>query len=68
MTFGISKNCMLDQPWPLKDVISKLCDAAEILLHEKNYDGHGYEEIIESLRIGREWIKNQQPVPSGDGR
>jgi hypothetical protein len=44
-----------DQPWPLRDAVRKLCDAAEILLHEKNYDGHGHEEISRALKVGREW-------------
>ena len=45
-----------DQPWPLKDVVEKLCEAAEILLHEKNYDGHGHEEIAQALDAGRKML------------
>lgn len=33
------------QTWPLRDVLSKLTDAAETLLNQYTYDGHGYEEI-----------------------
>lgn len=50
-----SADSLNDQPWPLRDVVRKLCDAAEILLHEKNYDGHGHEEISHALKVGREW-------------
>lgn len=35
----------LDQPWPLKDILAKLIEASDILLHDKNYDGHGWENI-----------------------
>lgn len=35
----------LDQPWPLKDILAKLIEASDILLHEKNYDQHGWEII-----------------------
>lgn len=48
-----SVDSLNDQPWPLRDVVRKLCEAAEILLHEKNYDGH--EEISRALKVGREW-------------
>lgn len=34
-----------DGPWPLRDVIEKLTEAATILLDEKDYDGHGWELI-----------------------
>ena len=44
---------MLNQPWPLTDVVSKL-------LHEKDYDGHGYEEMHECLEIGRKWLKERE--------
>ena len=32
-------------PWTIIDVLKKLKAAAEILLHELNYDSHGYEQI-----------------------
>jgi len=35
----------LNNPWPLIDILKKLTEAAEILLHNKNYDGHGWELI-----------------------
>ena len=34
------------RPWPLEDVINKLIEAANILLNDKSYDGHGYEQIM----------------------
>ena len=35
----------IDQPWPVADVLEKLAEAADILLHEYNYDGTGWEII-----------------------
>lgn len=35
----------LDQAWSLKDVLAKLAEASNILLLEKDYDGHGWELI-----------------------
>lgn len=35
----------LYKPWSLKDVLAKLASASNILLLDKNYDGHGWEEI-----------------------
>ena len=47
---------MNDQPWPLDEVVLKLCEAADILLHDKDYDGHGWELIQEAEKVGREWV------------
>ena len=33
------------EPWTTLDIIAKLSEATEILLYQKNYDGHGWEEI-----------------------
>ena len=37
--------CEHIDPWPLKDVLSKLVEAANILLKDHDYDGHGWEQI-----------------------
>lgn len=42
-----------DQPWPLRDVLNKLIEASDILLHNKSYDGHGWEEISHAVERGR---------------
>ena len=65
-----SVDSLNDQPWPLRDVVLKLCDAAEILLHEKNYDGHGHEEISRALKVGREWAgpPNEKLRHGGENR
>jgi len=52
------KNLMgLDNPFPLKDVLKKLVDAADILLYKKNYDGANYEEIEICIKRAKEIIK-----------
>lgn len=43
-------------PWPTKDVISKLIEAAELLLHRHDYDGHGYEEIAAAVERAKQII------------
>ena len=48
-----------ENPWSLKDVIIKLCEATEILLYQKDYDGKGYEEMEMSLKIARDYIKDK---------
>jgi hypothetical protein len=35
----------MDQTWPLHDTLAKLAEAANILLLDKDYDGHGWELI-----------------------
>lgn len=49
-----------DQPWPLRDIVLKLCEAAEILLHGKDYDEHGHEQIAHALKLGREWSSRER--------
>lgn len=41
----------------MNDVISKLLEATDILLDQKNYDGHGYELIDAARREAREFFK-----------
>lgn len=46
----------LDQPWPLVDVLKKLIEASDILLHKHSYDGHGWEEISHAVEIGKQKV------------
>jgi len=39
--------------WPTKDVLEKLIEAAELLLHRHDYDGHRYEEIAEAVELAK---------------
>ncbi len=52
----------LDEAWPLKDILSKLVGASEILLQKKDYDGHGYEEIEICVKIAKDWLKEQEDI------
>lgn len=54
----------LNNAWPLKDVLQKLVDAAEILLHKKSYDGHGYEEIEMCVKQARATIPQLVAIQS----
>ena len=51
-------NDVLCDPWPLKDVLNKLVEAADILLNDRSYDGHGYEQINAARDKAVEIIKN----------
>jgi hypothetical protein len=42
------------EAWPLVDVLKKLTEASEILLHRKNYDGHGWEEIAKCVERAKQ--------------
>lgn len=46
-----------DHPWSTKQVLAKLVEAADILLNDHDYDGHGYELIIVARDRGREIIE-----------
>jgi hypothetical protein len=46
----------LDNPWCLRDVLKKLIEASEILLQQKDYDGHGWEEISHCVDRGNEIV------------
>lgn len=48
-----AKALMEDQSWPLRDVLAKLIEASEILMHQKNYDGHGWEQISHAIERGK---------------
>lgn len=45
-----------NQPWSLVDVLKKLVESTNILLHEKGYDGHGWEEMEICHNRGNEII------------
>ena len=52
----------LDNPYPLRIVLEKLKWATNYLLHEKNYDGHAYEELNQCVRRAEEiinYLKNE---------
>jgi hypothetical protein len=52
----IDKIIGMDEAWPLVDVLKKLIEASEILLHKKDYDGHGWEEMEHCVKRGKEIV------------
>ena len=46
-----------DKAWDTLSVIAKLVEAADILLHKKDYDGHGWEEIEICYKRGLEILQ-----------
>lgn len=46
----------LNNPYPLKEVLIRLRMATNVLLHEKNYDRHGYEELEQCAQRAKEII------------
>jgi hypothetical protein len=55
---GVDPTAQVDRktardPWPLSDVLRRLCDAADHLLGDHNCDHHGYEEIGAARKAGR---------------
>lgn len=43
-----------DTPWPTTDVLAKLADAGDHLLHAHDCDTHGWEEIGRAVTVARE--------------
>lgn len=43
-------------PWPPIDTVQKLLEAADILLDQCNYDGHGWELIDTARDVARAWV------------
>lgn len=49
-------------PWPAKDIVAKLVEAADILLDRHDYDGHGWEALHEARAQAREWLSPSGPI------
>ena len=49
-----------DNPWPTVDVLTKLIEATEYLLHHNNYDGQWHEEYQLCVKRGKEIIVKAQ--------
>ncbi len=47
----------LNDSWPLKDILKKLIEGADILLNKKDYDGHGWEEISLARKMAKDKLK-----------
>lgn len=53
-----------DQPWPMILCISKLIEAADILLNNKNYDGTGHELISQARDQAERYLAQFKPEPA----
>jgi len=54
----------LNETWSLLSVLKKLADASDILLHQKDYDGNGWEQHEYALREANviiELLETQPP-------
>lgn len=45
-----------DNAWDIYSIINKLCEATDILLHKKDYDGHGWEEMEVCYKLGKKIV------------
>lgn len=52
----------LDQPYSLPEVLKGLIEAADILLHKKDYDGHGWETLEYCYRHAKEIVAEFEPI------
>lgn len=46
----------LRQPWPLRDAVAKLVEAAEHLLRDHACDRHGHEELAAAMHYAAELL------------
>ena len=51
---------LLDTGWSLASIVEKLCEATDVLLHQYDYDGDGYESLGIALQLGKAWLQYQE--------
>lgn len=54
----LGKVLRLGEPYNLKTILKDLIFATNYLLHEKNYDGHNYEELNQSVNFGNDLMNS----------
>ncbi len=54
----------MDKPVSMYRAVSKLIQAADILLKQKNYDGTGHELITEARNQAASYLRAFRPVPA----
>ena len=56
---------LADEPWTTRDILSRLADAADLLLNQFNYTGDRWEEIEGCMNRARQLLSqnnnDQQP-------
>jgi len=55
-TIKAEEMLMKDKAWSLIDIIQKLSEAGKILLHNKDYDATGHEEIEICIKESDKWL------------
>ncbi len=53
----IEKVLRLEEPFNLEEILKGLVEAADILLHKKDYDGHGWEHLEYCFRYAKDVIE-----------
>lgn len=53
----------LSNAWDIKSILMKLINASEILMHDKNYDGLGWEEVATCVNEGKKLLLDFQQTP-----
>ena len=61
----LCKHCGEDSPWPPRDVVAKLVEAADILLTHYDYDSTGHEVIREAVVKAGAWL-GATPAEGGE--
>lgn len=46
----------MDQPWSMRQCVKHLIKSADILLNERNYDGHGHEILSEAMKQAKNYM------------
>lgn len=54
----------LNDAWPLKDILKKLIDGTDILLHKKDYDALGWEDYEHAFTRGKVVLQQIESVLS----
>ena len=57
----------MDQPWPTRDVLAKLSEAAKILLHHHSYDSMGWEQIDIAVRAADATVRRFDELRDAPG-
>lgn len=48
-------------PWCVTEILKEFVRTSNILLREKDYDGHGYEKIVAATRAAEKILKELEP-------
>ena len=52
--------------WPLEDCVRKLAEFAHYMLHDRGYDGCGWEELDQACQGAQHWLKQFEYIPPID--